>query len=144
MIENIHCDVIRDLLPLYKDDVCSDESRKLVENHLNICEACSRELEDMSNELEIKIEENLDTNLIKKISKSLKKDKRAAFENGVLITLFCAIVINIISYNLIGTTILDDGTLQEPFFLIPLSYLFALIGIIMVLVKYFKKYKGEK
>ena len=28
------CDVIRDLLPLYADDACSQESRRVVEEHL--------------------------------------------------------------------------------------------------------------
>ena len=35
------CDVIRDLLPLYADDVCSDASRQLVEEHLKDCPACT-------------------------------------------------------------------------------------------------------
>ncbi len=34
------CDVVRDLLPLYQDGVCSAESRKLVEAHLAECESC--------------------------------------------------------------------------------------------------------
>ena len=28
------CDIIKDLLPLYADDVCSDESKKAVDEHL--------------------------------------------------------------------------------------------------------------
>ena len=35
------CDVIRDLLPLYADDACSEQSRALVEEHLGECPACS-------------------------------------------------------------------------------------------------------
>ena len=31
------CNVIRDLLPLYHDGVCSPESRQLVEEHLEKC-----------------------------------------------------------------------------------------------------------
>ncbi len=34
------CEVIRDLLFLYEENGCSDESRKLVEEHLRECEAC--------------------------------------------------------------------------------------------------------
>ena len=29
----ISCDIIRDLLPLYKDNVCSDASKDMVEEH---------------------------------------------------------------------------------------------------------------
>ena len=38
------CGVIRDLLPLYADDACSEESRTLVEEHLAECPACAEEL----------------------------------------------------------------------------------------------------
>ena len=38
------CNVIRDLLPLYADEVCSAESRSLVDEHLAECPACTEEL----------------------------------------------------------------------------------------------------
>ena len=41
------CSVIRDLLPLYHDDVCSPESRELIEEHLKECEDCRRILEEL-------------------------------------------------------------------------------------------------
>lgn len=34
------CNVIKDLLPLYHDGVCSDESRTIVEEHLQECSEC--------------------------------------------------------------------------------------------------------
>lgn len=34
------CDVIRDLLPLYADNACSEISRRMVEDHLQECPAC--------------------------------------------------------------------------------------------------------
>ena len=36
----VTCDVIKDLLPLYVDDVLSDDSRALVEAHIESCEGC--------------------------------------------------------------------------------------------------------
>ena len=36
-MEKITCDVIQDILPLYCDDVCSKDSRELVEKHLEDC-----------------------------------------------------------------------------------------------------------
>jgi len=36
------CGIIRDLLPLYVDDVCNEESRSAVEEHLPECEACRK------------------------------------------------------------------------------------------------------
>ena len=38
----IPCKIIEDLLPLYKDDVCSAESKKVVAKHLDECEKCRR------------------------------------------------------------------------------------------------------
>ncbi|MGF7056960.1 hypothetical protein HNR33_000627 [Brassicibacter mesophilus] len=36
-----------------------------------------------------------------------------------------------VTYNIIGQEVAPDGTLVEPFFLIPLSYLFIAIGIVV-------------
>ena len=38
------CNVIRDLLPLYADEVCSSESREIVDEHLAECPACKEVL----------------------------------------------------------------------------------------------------
>ena len=47
------CDVIRDLLPLYADDACSQDSRKMVDEHLAECPECSGMLRRLrSNEIE--------------------------------------------------------------------------------------------
>ena len=37
------CNVIRDLMPLVLDRVASDESRALVEEHMNSCEECRKQ-----------------------------------------------------------------------------------------------------
>lgn len=42
-------------------------------------------------------------------------------------------VIGLISYFIIGSRVTLDGTLEEPFFLIPLSYLFVFSGIALLL-----------
>lgn len=38
----MNCDVIKDLLPLYVDECCSEESEKLVAEHLATCENCRK------------------------------------------------------------------------------------------------------
>lgn len=40
----ITCDIIRDLLPLYAEDMVSEDSRKLVDAHLCGCDNCTNEL----------------------------------------------------------------------------------------------------
>lgn len=37
----ITCDIIGDLLPLYEDEVCSEDSKKAVEEHLKTCSSCA-------------------------------------------------------------------------------------------------------
>lgn len=41
----LSCEIIQDLLPLYVDNACSPQSREAVEEHLNQCPACSRNLQ---------------------------------------------------------------------------------------------------
>ena len=43
----ISCDVIRDLLPLYADDLLSQSSRELVDAHIAACPECKEMLETM-------------------------------------------------------------------------------------------------
>ena len=33
----IPCEIIRDLLPLYQDDICSEKSRNAIEEHIKEC-----------------------------------------------------------------------------------------------------------
>ncbi|MDE6699763.1 MAG: zf-HC2 domain-containing protein [Acetatifactor sp.] len=37
---NYNCNIVRDLLPLYLEELCSEDSRSYVEAHLAQCEAC--------------------------------------------------------------------------------------------------------
>jgi len=39
---NIPCEIIGDLLPLYTDNVCTEQSRQAIEAHLDKCERCRR------------------------------------------------------------------------------------------------------
>lgn len=45
----IPCEIIRDILPLYAEDMVSQPTREMVEEHLGECENCTRELEAMKN-----------------------------------------------------------------------------------------------
>ncbi|MBO5089126.1 MAG: zf-HC2 domain-containing protein, partial [Lachnospiraceae bacterium] len=45
------CNVVRDLMPLYVDDMLSEESKQLVEEHIEQCEACKEEYRTMSAEV---------------------------------------------------------------------------------------------
>lgn len=42
MKDNLQCNIARDLLPLYFDGMCSDETRKQLEEHMEHCEECRK------------------------------------------------------------------------------------------------------
>jgi len=48
MSGRITCDVIRDLMILCEDDVCSEDSKNLIMEHIAVCEEC-RKIYEMSN-----------------------------------------------------------------------------------------------
>ena len=50
----ITCNVIEDLLPLYIDDMVSEDSRQLVEEHLKECASCRKMLDEMKKENQLR------------------------------------------------------------------------------------------
>lgn len=50
-----------------------------------------------------------------------------------IISFFISIVC-ILSYNVIGSSVAPDGTLIEPFYLIPMSWLFLIIGLASLII----------
>ncbi len=48
-----NCNIIRDLLPLYAEDLLSKDSIDLVENHLKECEDCQKELSNIKKDITI-------------------------------------------------------------------------------------------
>ncbi|RGS79135.1 zf-HC2 domain-containing protein [Coprococcus sp. AF21-14LB] len=41
-MKKINCDIIKDVLPLYLDDVVSNATKEMVEEHLSFCDSCRR------------------------------------------------------------------------------------------------------
>lgn len=48
---NEKCPIVRDLLPLYVEELCSDESKQFVETHVAACDPCAKECEAMKQRL---------------------------------------------------------------------------------------------
>ena len=71
-MNDIPCGVIRDLLPLYTEDLCSEESRALVESHLKNCPDCRRLKESMKKTEPLPADSGEG---LKKIRKELKNRK---------------------------------------------------------------------
>ena len=89
-MEQTKCDIVMDLLPLYMDGVCSEESQKMVEEHLIHCQECKQFLETMKTEVNI----SSDTKQRETDAKILKKmKKRIWIERFVLATVAVCIAI---------------------------------------------------
>jgi len=71
------CEMIRDLLPLYIDDLTSEESNKNIERHLKSCKECKMYYQEMTGEISNKISiteaDIRDVELIKNINKKKKR-----------------------------------------------------------------------
>lgn len=101
---NISCDIIKDLLPLYHDDVCSDDSKRTVEEHLSHCENCRAELAAMDDILIIpQKEQNIaEAREIKQLSKRWKKGMLKSALKGVVFTLLTIAVVLLVIYCFVG------------------------------------------
>jgi len=96
----LSCNIILDLLPLYYDQVCSDETKVLVEEHLSSCDSCREALESMGGELPIPKQDIESVEILKKI----KKELRTREVKWMLILILVAIIgfslHNILQYKL--------------------------------------------
>ena len=43
-MKGINCNIIKDLLPSYVDKICTEDSRRLIEEHIGGCEQCRTQL----------------------------------------------------------------------------------------------------
>lgn len=96
----VSCEIIKDLLPLYHDEVCSNDSMAMIEEHLIGCDNCKAELQAMDEALLInKKDENLkEAEAVKKLSRRWKKGMLKSLLKGVLITLLVIVAIVLVLY----------------------------------------------
>ena len=87
----LDCEVIRDLLPLYAEHMASPASTALVEEHLQECEACRAELEQMLQPVPVQPEPQPDAPL-KGIRTALRK-KRILTAAAAVLAVLCAVVL---------------------------------------------------
>lgn len=92
------CFLIKDLLPLYIDDLCSKESTEIIKNHLDVCSECNKEYEQLTNQPEMKIVNDNSTELIKGVGNMFRKDKKKAILKTVSIFLIVFILLGVFAY----------------------------------------------
>ena len=83
----ISCNVIEDLLPLYHDNVCSNDSRLLVAEHLKECENCRSLLSKIDDNMKVTDTCIDDSKPLKAIRDTWEKSKKKAFVKGSIIAI---------------------------------------------------------
>lgn len=87
----LKCEVVRDLLPLYHDGVCSEESKTLLEEHLTNCKDCREELIGMDAILPETANSEAET--LRAVGNAWSKVKKRTYRKGLrvgLAILLCA------------------------------------------------------
>lgn len=123
-MKEIKCSVIQDLLPLYIDDVVSDDTKTLVNEHLRNCEDCKKEYDQMEETLYVPIENK--ATLFSQLNKRWNRKKwRLIFGSVLATTLLGFAVFSFIFHyakpipyaeDLIEIEEMADGTLVSNYF----------------------------
>jgi hypothetical protein len=100
----ISCRIIEDLLPLYVDDVCSEESKKLIESHVSTCEECHKKLEEMKYSIpKYDIQNNIDDGaMLKKLSDTWKAKTKLNVKSSILCIIIYMLAIGTLFITQIG------------------------------------------
>lgn len=113
----LNCNVIKDLLPLYADQICSEESKGLVEEHLADCQDCTALLRRMKSE---EVENSLETESVDVLHRQAAFFKRksavigAAIAGVFMIPVLVCLIVN-----------LATGAALDWFFIVLASLLVA-------------------
>ncbi len=82
---NVSCNVIKDLLPLYVEDVVSEDTRTMVAEHLAHCTDCRKQYEKLKETVTVPMETG--ANPLKRIKKAWKRKK--------ILLVLCTLVVSI-------------------------------------------------
>ena len=72
----IRCEIIRDILPLYAEDIVSGDTREMVEEHLKNCESCKAELNILKQPDVMSVQ--IGTGSLKRVESSIRRHRMFA------------------------------------------------------------------
>ena len=117
------CEIVRDLLPLYVDDICSGKSRELVDEHLEECPECRSLLAKLGRH---EIETGLKDEKQDVIDYGIRKFRQLSAKTGITVSgLFMIPIAALLAVNLIAGS-------QMGWFLIVLASLAVAASLIAV------------
>ncbi len=101
-MKDISCDIIKDLLPLYIDDICSEQSKHLIDDHVTNCEKCRKILESsrtniLSTQLDVT---STDENTLQNPFLKVKRKQRIQVAGAVIITVILMTILWLLIENI--------------------------------------------
>lgn len=78
----ISCNIIRDLLPLYAEDLVSEDTRVMVDEHLGECESCTNVLNEMKKSSPVPVEATPES--LNKVKKTIRRRRVVSVMAAVL------------------------------------------------------------
>ena len=84
----ISCNIIRDLLPLYAEDLASEDTRAMVDEHLCDCESCTDFLKELRQDTLVPME--TETESLKKVKKTILRRRALSIMASVFTLLTLA------------------------------------------------------
>lgn len=90
----ITCDIIRDLLPLYAEDMVSEDSRNLVDEHLCQCDPCTKVLASLKKDVPLLVE--ADPEPLNKVKKMILR--RRVFSVLAVLLTFVTLASFVVTY----------------------------------------------
>lgn len=107
----LNCSIVDDLLPLYLEDMCSEDSKAALEEHLQECHACREKSARMRNSDSFPQTTKQENRF--PIVDYVKKVKRHRIRIGIAIALISILAVCILT--LCGLTVLDMHRQANPF-----------------------------
>ena len=86
------CGIIKDLLPLYVDQVCSDESKELINEHLPECKECKSYMDSLRESQAVEAVAYDEETERRKVKMMLGMKKKLLFRN-ILVAIFTVLIL---------------------------------------------------
>lgn len=108
------CEIIKDLMPLYVENLCSDETKTAVEQHISDCKECLRHYKSLTEDENVASFSNDNSEIFAESLQNVKKRIKIKHIIGIMATLVIALSFAVLSsVAVIGLQHIDYPILYE-------------------------------
>lgn len=127
------CEIIEDLLPLYLDDACSEESKKAVREHLDSCEKCREKVEKWRYDYVVRMDE--DEEVAKRLEEGemlVKREKKIRKEGRFSVFGWAVLADSVLVLSIVALMLVKMAGLPSIDVLsVPINFLlFSSVGVV--------------